>query len=221
MKCLAVNTANSVLSVALCDGEEAIYYFETIETRDQGGLLLGHVEKSLAAAGMGYSGIDLMAVATGPGSFTGIRIGIAAMRALAMAAEKPLIGISSFDLFSVKSKNALNIVVLESWREELYFRTEGQAPVNQSPAAFAETCTAEFGEVVISGDASHKLAAFLPEATLWPRRADARDLAAQAAAVYKAEGTAAAKRPVPFYLRPADVTISASKNRAVEGADKA
>lgn len=216
MKCLAVNTANTILSVALCDGEQTLYFFETPETRDQGGLLLGHVQKALAAAGIGYDGIDLMAVGTGPGSFTGIRIGIAAMRALAMAANKPIIGLNSFDLFSVNDADALNIIAIEAWREELYFQSGNDAAVNEAPDVFARRFADYKGDIVISGDAAEKLAPYLPQARIAGAAADARHLAQKAAARFAAEG-AAAHRPAPFYLRPADVTISANKNRHIEG----
>lgn len=216
MKCLAVNTANTILSVALCDGGKTLYFFETPETRDQGGLLLGHVQMALGAAGIGYDGIDLMAVGTGPGSFTGIRIGIAAMRALAMAANKPIVGLNSFDLFSVSGEGALNIIAIEAWREELYFQSGNDAPVNEAPDVFARRFDGYQGDIVISGDAAEKLAPHLPKARLAGAPADARHLAQKAAARFTAEG-AAAHRPAPFYLRPADVTISANKNRHIEG----
>ncbi len=216
MKCLAVNTANTILSVALCDGDDVLYFFDTAETRDQGGLLLGHVQKALAAAGIGYDAIDLMAVATGPGSFTGIRIGIAAMRALAMAAKKPIVGLSSFDLFSVNIENALNIVAIEAWREELYFQAGNNAPVNEAPEIFAQRFAEYEGDIVISGDAAQKLAPFMPQAQVISPLADARQLAQKATAVYAKDGPSP-YRPSPFYLRPADVTISAHQNRHIEG----
>lgn len=222
MKCLAVNTANTVLSVALCDGDEVLYFFETPETRDQGNLLLNHAQQALAAAGIGYDGLDLMAVVTGPGSFTGIRIGLAGMRGLAMAAEKPLIGLSSFDLFAEPAAGEIGIVAVEAWREELYFKIAGQDPVNQHPAVFAESLKGDTRAFVICGDAAHKLAPFLPDARLAAPPADARHLARKAIHIYARDGAAAAaQRPSPFYLRPADVTISSAKSRRIEGQDKA
>ncbi|MDP2206838.1 MAG: tRNA (adenosine(37)-N6)-threonylcarbamoyltransferase complex dimerization subunit type 1 TsaB [Alphaproteobacteria bacterium] len=220
MKCLAVNTANTVLSVALCDGAEVLYYFETPETRDQGNVLLGHARQALETAGIGYDGLDLMAVVTGPGSFTGIRIGLAGMRGLAMAADKPLVGLSSFDLFAETGDGEINIVAVEAWREELYFQIAGQPPVNQSPAVFAEGVKKHTKPLVISGDAAHKLAPFLPAARVVTPPADARQLAQKAMQLYAQDAQAAAKRPAPFYLRPADVTLSAAQNRSIEGQDK-
>lgn len=224
MKCLAVNTANTVLSVALCDDGEVLYHFSAPETRDQGGLLLGHVQKALAAAGIGYDSLDLMAVVTGPGSFTGIRIGLAAMRALAMAAGKPLIGLSSFDLFSVNAEErALNVVAVEAWREELYFRAGDAPPVNEAPSVFAERLDKEHvGPIVLSGDAAEKLSPFLPQARVVGPPADARRLAQEAIRIFAREGVSAVQqRPAPFYLRPADVTLSPVRNRSVGGRDRA
>src|SRR3989338_6128567 len=100
MKCLAVNTATTVLSVALLDGGKVLHVFQTPETRDQGNLVLGHVREALDARGLSFPDLDLLAVVTGPGSFTGIRIGLSAMRGLALAASLPLIGATSFDIFA-------------------------------------------------------------------------------------------------------------------------
>lgn len=216
MKCLAVNTANSVLSLALLDGGRTVYFFETRETRDQGNLLISHAQKGLAAAGCGFQDIDVLAVATGPGSFTGIRIGIAALRGIALASGKPLLGISSFDLFAEYQPGIRHIVALESWREELYLRLDGQPPVNVPPADFARDLGEdEGGGFLISGDAREKLAAVLPGAAVSAKDPDARDLAALAVRRFQENG-APKESPVPFYLREADVTLS-TKNRTTQG----
>ena len=102
LKCLAVNTATKVLSLALVEGEEVLHFYETAETRDQGNLLLGHIQSGLKKSNLGFADLDVLAVVTGPGSFTGIRIGLATMRGIALAADKPLIGLSSFDMFAVR-----------------------------------------------------------------------------------------------------------------------
>ncbi len=220
MKCLAINTANAVLSVALHIGGDVAYHFSTEETRDQGNLLLNHAAAGLKTAGIGYADLDLMATVTGPGSFTGIRIGLAAMRALAMAANKPLIGLSSFELFATPREGHVNVIAIEAWREELYLQIDNQPPVNETPQAFLPRLAAFASRpVIISGDAAAKLAAVLPQAEIAQPPADARRLAELAIRKFEEEGADAAlqRRPVPFYLRDADVTISARQNRHIEG----
>jgi tRNA threonylcarbamoyladenosine biosynthesis protein TsaB len=203
MKCLAVNTANSILSIALVDGERLIYAYETAENRDQGNLLLGHMQFGLKEEGLTFDDIDLLSVVTGPGSFTGIRIGLAALRGIALASGKPIVGISSFELFAEQRPGFKNIVCLESWRDELYIQLEDAEPVNVPPEAFATTLPA--GKYFISGDAAGKLAPFISGATVSDKKSAATDAACLGIAKYKATG---AQKPLPFYLRDADVTIS-------------
>lgn len=218
MKCLAVNTATTILSVALTDGDDVLHHFAANETRDQGNLILSHAKEGLAKAGLGFADLDLLAVITGPGSFTGIRIGLAAMRGIAMAAKKPLIGLSSFDLFAAPVAGARNVIAVESWRQELYFQIDHGEPVNETPEDFAKKLQGTDTPIVVSGDAAEKLLPFVPQATLYAGLPDAVDAARRAVQKFETEGTAAtATRPAPFYLRPADVTLSDKKNRKVEG----
>lgn len=218
MKCLAVNTATTILSVALTEEEKVLYHFSTAETRDQGNLIIHHAKEGLKQAGLSFTDLDLMAVVTGPGSFTGIRIGLAALRGMAMAAQKPLIGLSSFDLFAAPVAGVRNIIAVESWRQELYFQIDHGAPVNEKPEDFAKKIKDGGASVVISGDAAEKLLPFLPKATAYDALPDAVILAQRAVLKYRIVGdAAAAERPAPFYLRPADVTLSDKKTRKVEG----
>lgn len=213
MKCLSVNTANSLLSIALMEDDRVLYAYETDETRNQGNLLLSHIDLGLKGAGCAYADLGLMAVVTGPGSFTGIRIGISAMRGLAFASNVPLMGLSSFDLFREEKAGRTNIICLESWREELYLQCGDDQPINQKPADFAASLS-KSQKFFISGDARHKLKEFLPDAEVSESSPSATEAAMLTMVRFKKDG--AGERPVPFYLRDADVSFS-SKNRKTEG----
>jgi tRNA threonylcarbamoyladenosine biosynthesis protein TsaB len=202
MKCLAVNTANSMLSVALTIDGLAAYEFSTPETRDQGNLLLNHATQALQAAGIGYGGLDLLAVVTGPGSFTGIRIGIAAMRGMALAAKLPLVGVTSFELYAAPRDGFANIIAVESWREELYLQLDDRTPVNVTSNVFVAGLSD--GHYVISGDAAAKVE--LDTAHIDTRVRTASDVATIAVEKFMRDGAGAP--PLPYYLRDADVTIS-------------
>lgn len=213
MKCLAINAANKELSIALTADSECLHLFRTTETRDQGNILLQHIQHALDKAHIGFADLDVLGVVTGPGSFTGIRIALATMRGLALASQKPLIGISSFDLFAMAGPG-VNVIALESWREELYFRcdaTDGRVvvpPVNEAPEKFLQRAAPFLqGEVILSGDAYDKIQALMPMAkvqSVFPTAADVAHLAVQKFR----DSSANIEKPLPFYLREADVTIS-------------
>jgi tRNA threonylcarbamoyladenosine biosynthesis protein TsaB len=210
MKCLAVNTATKILSIAIVDDGKTLHLFETPEMRDQGNVLLTHIREGLAKNGLDFPGLDLLAVVTGPGSFTGIRVGLSAMRGIALAAGKPLIGISSFDMFAAPEAGALNIVAVESWREELYFSLRPlMEDMNESPEVLLKRLQHHLTpgqKIILSGDAKKTAAAFFPQATLTERDNNAEDVARLALQRFREGGEGVP--PLPYYLREADVTIS-------------
>jgi tRNA threonylcarbamoyladenosine biosynthesis protein TsaB len=94
----------------------------------------------LEGARISLSEIDVFAVATGPGSFTGLRVGIATMQGLAFAAAKPLIGVSAFEALVRRTDGGLVATWIDAWRGEVYAALydnarEVEAPSVEHPGA--------------------------------------------------------------------------------------
>ena len=98
---LAIETATGCGSVSLTTGGRrngkvlAEYTLQPDSTHSR--RLLGSIESMMAAAGVDWHDLDAVAVSQGPGSFTGLRIGMAAAQGIAMAAAVPLLGVSTLD----------------------------------------------------------------------------------------------------------------------------
>ncbi|PJG60276.1 tRNA (adenosine(37)-N6)-threonylcarbamoyltransferase complex dimerization subunit type 1 TsaB [Aeromonas cavernicola] len=94
MKILAVDTATEACSAALLVGEQLFSRWEEAP-RDHTRKILPMVQSLLEESGLGLSDLDAIAFGRGPGSFTGVRIGIGVAQGLAFGAQVPLIGIST------------------------------------------------------------------------------------------------------------------------------
>jgi tRNA threonylcarbamoyladenosine biosynthesis protein TsaB len=97
MLVLALDTTTRQGSVALARDGGIIAAFAGDPAITHGERLPGDVMRILDTSGLRLADVDLFAVAAGPGSFTGLRIGIAVMQGFALANEKPLVGISALD----------------------------------------------------------------------------------------------------------------------------
>jgi len=105
------------------DGAVLAAAFEVIE-RGQDQCLLPLILEVMKKANVAFAALDRIACTRGPGSFTGIRIGLAAARGLGLAAGKPVIGIDRFAIFheQIKAANKNLLVIINSRRKELYCR---------------------------------------------------------------------------------------------------
>ncbi|MBD1400949.1 tRNA (adenosine(37)-N6)-threonylcarbamoyltransferase complex dimerization subunit type 1 TsaB [Pelovirga terrestris] len=92
---LALDTSSQVSSVALCQGERLVAESALHLRSTHSQSLLAQIDDLLRAAGWGPADLDLLAVVTGPGAFTGVRIGVATVKGLAQVLNLPVVSVSS------------------------------------------------------------------------------------------------------------------------------
>ncbi len=122
MHILALDTSTSLASVALAGHDKVIA--ESVFTCDRtlSERLMPEIERLLAMSGLGYGDVDLFAAAIGPGSFTGVRCGVATIQGLALATAKPCVGFSTLAMLAMNfSLAALPVCpLLDARKGEVY-----------------------------------------------------------------------------------------------------
>ena len=143
---LHIETATKNCSVALSKSGKLLalieYYLENFSHSER---LHGFIQEVLEEAELKMSALDAVAVSKGPGSFTGLRIGVAAAKGICFALDLPLIGINSLHILSEKyegSKQALLFPMFDARRMEVYVMVLNQKKEILKPT-FAEVITPE------------------------------------------------------------------------------
>jgi tRNA threonylcarbamoyladenosine biosynthesis protein TsaB len=164
MRVLAVDTTSAHGSIAILEGDlvRGGARFQTPAGHAQ--RLLPEIDRLLGSLGWSVAQLEAFAVAVGPGSFTGLRIGIASVEGLAFATGRPVIGVSTLEAtaFHFRSRSRLVAPFLDARREEIFgalFRTDGDAlvtlvdPVCERPEEFLARLTGVSPEpIVFAGD---------------------------------------------------------------------
>ncbi|MGD8270362.1 MAG: tRNA (adenosine(37)-N6)-threonylcarbamoyltransferase complex dimerization subunit type 1 TsaB [Desulfobacterales bacterium] len=125
MKILAVDTATSGCSVALTDGEHLLAEINLVSTQTHSRHLAGMIGEACRLAGLAVGGLDAYAVVKGPGSFTGLRIGVSTVKGLAEAAGRPIVGVSALQALAEQAAASTPLVcpLIDARRGEVYFST--------------------------------------------------------------------------------------------------
>ena len=110
MKILAIDSSTSKASVALLSDEEIVEKMEIQDGKTHSEKLLPMIKRVIEEAGFKPVEIDCFAVAVGPGSFTGLRIGVTTIKAMAMAANKSCAPVSSLDALAYNSRGFEGII---------------------------------------------------------------------------------------------------------------
>ncbi len=110
MKLLAMDTSGPVCGVAVMDGEKVLSEYTAQNRHTHSANLMPMIEEALRSAGQTLAEMDAIAVVTGPGSFTGVRIGVATAKGLAHGSGKPCIGVNAMEALS-RSAGAFDGVI--------------------------------------------------------------------------------------------------------------
>jgi tRNA threonylcarbamoyladenosine biosynthesis protein TsaB len=218
---LGIETATSRGSVAICREGELLGELILANPRSHSEKLLPAVELLLASASMSAGDLAAVAVSAGPGSFTGLRIGVAAAKGLAFSRAIPLYGIPSLQVLAANASPGVASVcaVIDARRGEVFSSLNGEEAKISAPIDLAASLP---GGTLVLGDIPPHLADLLrgrrkdgvvlaPAHQNTPRAA----VVALLGAAFLSSGKASeAESLVPFYLRPSDAEANRSASAA-------
>ena len=215
---LALDSATDACSVALWrDGTVAAHRFEP-RRHGQAEILMPLVRNVMREAAQDFAALDLIATTVGPGGFTGLRVGLAAARALALAAGRPILGVTTLEaVAAAQPPGRLPLLVaIDSRRADIYVQlfapdlTPACAPAAALPGDVAALLPD--GPVAIAGNAAGLLVGALPQLALCPTGGPALPdaaVVARLAAGRAATAVPGMPPPAPLYLRPPDARLPA------------
>lgn len=211
MLLLALDTATPAVTVALHDGVRVLAAADQVDARRHGELLLPGLDRVLAEAGRSLDDVTGVVVGTGPGPYTGLRVGLATAAALGAARDLPVHGLCSLDsLAYATGRTEPFVVATDARRKEVYWARYADARhrVGEPEVGRPQDLPAEVLALPAVGAGAEQyadaFAAVLPDG---PRHASAAALAALAA-----ERLAAGEElpaPRPRYLRRPDAKVPA------------
>lgn len=169
MTILAFDTTTGLCSVALLH-EGNSYHAEGEQPSSQAEKLFFLIQAVLDQAGISYQQLESIAVTTGPGSFTGVRIGLAAAKGIALAAAIPLIGIGSLEAIALEAVLSNNqhpvLATLDARRGQIYAQYFDKEGIATKPALllnYADVAAyAGDAPCIVAGNATPLIAHLLP-----------------------------------------------------------
>lgn len=212
MRLLVIDTALGACTAAVFeDGRPLSVRFEPM-TKGHQERLGGLVRDAMAEAGGGFDALDRIGVTVGPGSFTGLRVGMAFAQGLGAALNRPVLGLSTLDALaaSLSQADAFTVALIDARRGQVYARLfDGGRPLGPDAALTLEDAAGRIRDLgrparLVGGGAPVLVQAFpdLETALVDPRAAPSPE----ALALLTARADPAASSPRPLYLRAPDAT---------------
>ena len=196
---LTIDTATSLITVGLVDGTSVTAATPVDESRHAAQQVLAAVDASLAAAAVSIGDLEQIVVGCGPGSFTGLRIGIATAIGLGAASEVPVVGVGTLSVLR-EAAGSVAVAVIDARRGEVFAEGPGVLAGTYTPATLIARLAS--GTLCV-GDGAILYAAELRLQRCYVPAADDRRHRPQPAVMARL-AAASDQAPEPIYLRPPD-----------------
>ncbi|GLW45063.1 tRNA (adenosine(37)-N6)-threonylcarbamoyltransferase complex dimerization subunit type 1 TsaB [Streptomyces sp. NBRC 14336] len=208
MLLLALDTATPAVTVALHDGSEVLASSSQVDARRHGELLLPAVDRLLAEAGLKLDAVTAVVVGTGPGPYTGLRVGLMTADTFGLALGVPVHGVCTLDAlaYAADIDQGPFVVATDARRKEVYWATYADSRTRLTDPAVDRP--AEIADRVAGLPAVGAGALLYPET--FPSVHEPEHVSASALASLAAERLAAGEElpaPRPLYLRRPDAQV--------------
>ena len=215
MLILAIDTALDACAAAVLDTGSGRLIAQASQAMKRGHAeaLMPLIAAVMKEAGLPFAALDRVAVTTGPGSFTGLRVGLSAARGIALAANRPVVGLTTLSAYAApvvgEDEKHPIISAIDARHDQVYFQVvggDGSSLVEPRVGPIAEALEASrFGVPYLVGNAAHILAERWPKDASRPVKVvtqAAPDISWVAWLGAAADPATAPARP--FYLRAPD-----------------
>ena len=215
MLILAIDTALDACAACVLDTDAARLIAQESQAMKRGHAeaLMPLIGRVIREAGIAFAALDRIAVTTGPGSFTGLRVGLSAARGIGLAADKPVVGLSTLTAYAapVVGQNAAQPVLsaIDARHDQVYFQVvsgDGGSLMRPRVAPIEEALgAAQFGAVHLVGNAAKILADRWPADASPPFKVDPQPAPDIAWLAWLGAAVSPDIAPArPYYLRAPD-----------------
>lgn len=211
MKILAIDTAAELCAACAFDTDAGELGRSVLDLgKGHAEHLMAVIDDALSAAETGFADLQRIAVSVGPGSFTGIRVGVAAARGLALALDIPSVGVTTLDALAAEARTAHPgrevLAVIDARRDQFYLaRYDARGACVHGPAIVSlsdAVAEIEGREIVLAGSAAEMVAQAAGVPLDIATRGATADIGVYARLAARRDATDAPPRPL--YLRDAD-----------------
>ena len=217
---ILIETSTALCSVALAEEGNIVAYRESSAPKAHASLTAVFIQEMLSERGLTTADCDAVCVSMGPGSYTGLRVGVSTAKGLCFGSGKPLLAVGTLDTLVAQADSDARFIIpmVDARRMEVYtavfengIQLTETAPVIIDGNSFAEYL--EQGPCLFIGDGAGKCADVIkhPNASFWQCWPKASSMLSPAAAAYKEKRFEDVAYFEPFYLKEFVATVSKKK----------